>query len=84
MVNIIKPLNVEISVSNTSNTIYGSRLVRIHADTGSPTITVRAANGAMIGTFGMEPNTIEYLEKEPTDRVEASVATGMTPVAYKG
>lgn len=81
MPSIVKPLNLEISVTS-ANTVYNATLVRIRANGGAATITV-ANTSANIASFSMVNNTVEYLEKDKNDTITASVGVDCTPVAYR-
>lgn len=85
MVDIIVKVNKpEISVT-TANTVYGAALLRFYTpSSGSDAlITVRSANGDVIGSLTQPAGFVEILNKNPFDTVESNTAVLCTPVAWK-
>lgn len=82
MTRIIKPLDMEISVT-TDDDINNARLVRIFASSLSVvTVTDPTAN-TVIGSFTMPANSVEYLEKDRTHTISSTAAIKCAPVSYK-
>lgn len=75
---IIKVKGNAINVT-TANTVSSASIVRIFA-TNAATITLA---GDTVGTFNMAANTVEIVEKHPSDTIAASAAVSCTPVSYK-
>ena len=78
---IIKPTANLIAVT-TANAVANSNLVRIHASSAT-TITINTSTGDFVGTFLMPANSVEIVEKAPTDTITSSATANCTPVAYK-
>ena len=81
---IVKPLGTETTVSTTATTVTDAMLVRIYAANAS-LITIRnpSDGNAVVGTFTMAAGGIEYVEKDRTHTLEASVDVLCVPVSYK-
>lgn len=75
---IIKVKGNAINVT-TANTVSDASVVRIFA-TNAATITLA---GDTIGTFNMAINTVEIVEKQPSDTIAASAAVSCTPVSFR-
>ncbi len=75
---IIKVKGNAINVT-TANTVSDSSVVRIFA-TNAATITLA---GDTVGTFNMAINTVEIVEKQPSDTIAASAAVSCTPVSFR-
>jgi hypothetical protein len=75
---IIKVKGNAINVT-TANTVSDSSVVRIFA-TNAATITLA---GDTVGTFNMAVNTVEIVEKQPSDTIAASAAVSCTPVSFR-
>ena len=82
MSRIIKPLNIEMTVSS-ANTVYNSVLVRAYAPSDSYVIISDAVSANTIGTFTMPAGTVEYIEKEKLNTISANTAILCTPISYK-
>lgn len=78
---ILKPTANIIAVT-TANACANSTLVRIHASTAT-VVTINTSTGNYVGSFSMPANTVEVLEKAPTDTITCSSSANCTPVAYK-
>ena len=63
----------------TANTVSAASVVRIFA-TNAATITVA---GETEGSFNMAINTVEIVEKQPSDTIAATAAVSCTPISYK-
>lgn len=82
---ILKPLAEEITLSaNTSNTVFDSKLCRVHLEGGHGKVTLKYANGDVYGSFTMSQHTVELVEKNPSDTIEADQQILVVPVAYRG
>lgn len=81
---VIKVTKPEISFT-TANTVYDSVLFRFYtpASGSDALITVRAANGDIIGSLTQPAGFVEIMNKNPTDTVEANTAILCSPVAWK-
>lgn len=81
---VIKVTKPEISVT-AANTVYDSALLRFYTPAGGSDalITVRSANGAVVGSLTQPAGFVEILNKNPTDTVEANTGVLCTPVAWK-
>ena len=75
---IIKVKGNAINVT-TANTVSDASVVRIFA-TNAATITLA---GDTVGTFNMAINTVEIVEKQPSDTIAASAAVSCTPVSFR-
>ncbi len=75
---IIKVKGNAINVT-TANTVSDASVVRIFA-TNAATITLA---GDTVGTFNMAVNTVEIVEKQPSDTIAASAAVSCTPVSFR-
>lgn len=75
---IIKVKGNSINVT-TANTVSDASVVRIFA-TNAATITLA---GDTVGTFNMAVNTVEIVEKQPSDTIAASAAVSCTPVSFR-
>ena len=75
---IIKVKGNAINVT-TANTVSEASIVRIFA-TNAATITLA---GETVGTFNMAPNSVEIVEKQPSDTIAASAAVSCTPVSFR-
>ena len=61
--------------SGTATNVSSSTCVRaVNSGTGVRLITVEESGGSDIGTFSMPGATVEYIEKNPTDKIFASDA----------
>lgn len=81
---VIKVTKQEISVT-TANTVYDSALFRFYTPAGGSDalITVRSANGDVIGSLTQPAGFVEVMNKNPTDTVESNTAILCSPVAWK-
>jgi hypothetical protein len=81
---VIKLTKPEISVT-TANTVYDSALFRVYTPSGGSDalITVRSANGAVIGSMTQPAGFVEVMNKNPSDTVESNTAVLCSPVAWK-
>jgi predicted Rdx family selenoprotein len=75
---IIKVKGNAINVT-TANTVSEASIVRIFA-TNAATITLA---GETVGTFNMAANSVEIVEKQPSDTIAASAAVSCTPVSFR-
>lgn len=75
---IIKVKGNAINVTS-ANTVSDASVVRIFA-TNAATITLA---GDTVGTFNMAINTVEIVEKQPSDTIAASAAVSCTPVSFR-
>ena len=75
---IIKVKGNAINVT-AANTVSDASVVRIFA-TNAATITLA---GDTVGTFNMAINTVEIVEKQPSDTIAASAAVSCTPVSFR-
>ena len=75
---IIKVKGNAINVT-TANTVSEASIVRIFA-TNAATITLA---GETVGTFNMATNSVEIVEKQPSDTIAASAAVSCTPVSFR-
>jgi predicted Rdx family selenoprotein len=75
---IIKVKGNAINVT-AANTVSDASVVRIFA-TNAATITLA---GDTVGTFNMAVNTVEIVEKQPSDTIAASAAVSCTPVSFR-
>lgn len=78
---IIKVKGSAVDVT-TANTVSSAKLVRCFAASAA-TVTITNDDGDTLGTFKMPANTVEYVEKETTDKIASSATLSCTPVAYK-
>jgi hypothetical protein len=78
---ILKPTANIIAVT-TANTCANTMLVRIHAASAT-VVTINTSTGSYVGSFSMPANSVEIVEKAPTDTITCSVSANCTPVAYK-
>ena len=61
--------------SGTASTVGSATLVRaVNSGTTARLVTVEVAGGTDIGTFTMPGGTVEYIEKDPTDKIFAGHA----------
>jgi hypothetical protein len=79
---ILKPLNLEISVT-TADTVYNSLLVRAYASTKTLVTISDAVSANTIATFTMPAESIELIEKDKLNTISANNAILCTPVSYK-
>lgn len=81
---VIKVTKPEISVT-TANTIYDCVLFRVYTPSGGSDalITVKSANGSVIGSMTQPAGFVEIMNKGATDTVEANAAILCSPVAWK-
>ncbi len=79
---ILKPLNLEISVT-TANTVYNSSLVRAYADVKTLITISDAVSANTIATFTMPAESIELIEKDKLNTISANNAILCTPISYK-
>ena len=72
--------------SGTATNVSSATCVRaVNSGTGVRLITVEESGGTDIGTFSMPGTTVEYIEKDPTDKIFASDAEILlAAVALKG
>jgi hypothetical protein len=78
---IIKPTKEQIEVT-VEDTIEDSRLVRVYSPSANTLVTIASGN-TIIGSFTMGADSVEIVEKNPTDTISASVTILCTPVSYK-
>ena len=81
---VIKVTKPEIAVT-TANTVYDSVLFRFYTPAGGSDalITVKSANGDVIGSLTQPAGFVEVMNKNPTDTVESNTAVLCSPVAWK-
>lgn len=81
---VIKLTKPEISVT-TANTVYDCALFRVYTpvDGSDALITIRSANGAVIGSMTQPAGFVEIMNKNPTDTVDSNTAVLCSPVAWK-
>jgi len=61
--------------SGTASNVSSATLVRaVNSGTTARLVTVEVAGGTDIGTFTMPGGTVEYIEKDPTDKIFAGHA----------
>ncbi len=82
MSKILKPLNLEISVT-TANTVYNSSLVRAYAATKTLVTISDAVSANTVATFTMPAESIELIEKDRLNTISANAAILCTPISYK-
>ena len=82
MSKILKPLNLEISVT-TANTVYDSLLVRAYAASKTLVTISDAVSANTIATFTMPAESIELIEKDRLNTISANAAILCTPISYK-
>ncbi len=88
---IIKPLGVGAAAptgSGTGSNVSKARVVMCTNVAGSTTnylVTVQTASAAAtLGSFTLLGNSVQFVEKDPTDEIFAANASVLlTPVAYK-
>ncbi len=75
---IIKVKSTEAAAptgSGTATTVSSATLVRaVNSGTDVRLVTVEEAGGTDKGTFSMPGGTVEFIEKEPTDKIFANNA----------
>ena len=71
--------------SGTASNVSSATLVRaVNSGTTARLVTVEASGGTDYGTFTMPGGTIEYIEKDPTDKIFAAHAEILlAAVGYK-
>jgi len=61
--------------SGTASNVSSATCVRaVNSGTTARLVTVELAGGTDIGTFTMPGGTVEYIEKDPTDKIFAAHA----------
>ena len=61
--------------SGTASNVSSATLVRaVNSGTTVRLVTVEAAGGTDFGTFSMPGGTVEYIQKDPTDKIFAAHA----------
>jgi NAD kinase len=78
---ILKPTANLIAVTS-ANACANSTLVRIHTSAAT-VVTINTSTGNYVGSFSMPADTVEIVEKSPTDTITCSASANCTPVAYK-
>jgi len=68
----------------TATTLSNATFMRVLASTGTPTVTIKDSEGTTKGSFVMVTNVTEYVEKDPTDTIEASSTVSCTAISYRG
>ena len=75
---IIKVKTTEAAAGTSSGTgsnVSSATCVRaVNSGTTARLVTVEVAGGTDIGTFSMPGGTVEYIEKDPTDKIFAAHA----------
>ena len=71
--------------SGTATNVSSATLVRaVNSGTTARLVTVEASGGTDYGTFTMPGGTVEYIEKDPTDKIFAAHAEILlAAVGYK-
>ena len=71
--------------SGTATNLSKATCVRLFNDgTSNRTVTLEQSDGTDIGTFTLLGNSVQFVEKDPTDEIFAANASVLlTPVAYK-
>ena len=71
--------------SGTASNVSSATLVRaVNSGTTVRLVTVEASGGTDFGTFSMPGGTVEYIEKDPTDKIFAAHAEILlAAVGYK-
>ena len=71
--------------SGTATNVSSATLVRaVNSGTTVRLVTVEAAGGTDFGTFSMPGGTVEYIQKDPTDKIFAAHAEILlAAVGYK-
>lgn len=80
MPSIVKVKDQETSVTSANN-INNSQLLRVYASTNT-IVTIRKSNNDVVGTFTIPQGRVEYVEKEPTDTIEANSTILCVPIAF--
>ena len=72
--------------TGTASNVSSATCVRaVNSGTTVRLVTVEVAGGTDIGTFSMPGGTVEYIEKDPTDKIFAAHAEILlAAVALKG
>jgi len=78
---IVKPLNTELTFT-AANTVYNSRLVRVHAPALS-VLTVTNEEETVVATMTIPAGSVLILEKEPLHTITGTTTLNCVPVAYK-
>lgn len=82
MPSIIKLKSNSISINTAANTVYNASVVRITADGTTPTVTLYE-DTTLLGSITLTSNEVIYLEKEPTQTINASASINCVSVSYK-
>ena len=71
--------------SGTATNVSSATCVRaVNSGTTARLVTVEASGGTDFGTFSMPGGTVEYIEKDPTDKIFAAHAEILlAAVGYK-
>ena len=77
-----KVVGASVNVT-TGNNVNSARVVRAFASAAT-LVTVTTSADVTIGSFIMPANAVEFIEKNPTDKLVANVALQCTPAAYTG
>lgn len=76
----IKVVGASVNVT-TGDNVGSARLIRAYASAVT-LVTVTTSADVTIGSFIMPAGSIEWIEKNPTDKLVANVSLQCTPGAY--
>ena len=82
---VLKLVKPEITVGAVANTVYDSVLFRVYTPLGGTDskITIRDAQGVIVGTMTQPVGLVEIMNKGATDTIEANTSVRCVPVAWK-
>ena len=79
---LVKVLDTETDLTSATN-VSNATVVRLVNNSGSiDVVTRKTSGGTTIGSFTMTPNSVEYVEKDPSDTLEGGANILAAKVAY--
>ena len=79
---LVKVLDTETDLTSATN-VSNATVVRLVNNSGSiDVVTRKTSGGTTIGSFTMTANSVEYVEKDPSDTLEGGATILAAKVAY--
>ena len=79
---LIKVLDTETNLTSATN-VSNATVVRLVNNSSSvDVVTRKTSGGTTIGSFTMTGNSVEYVEKDPSDTLEGGATILAAKVAY--
>ena len=79
---LIKVLDTETDLTSATNVSNATVVRLVNNSTSIDVVTRKTSGGTTIGSFTMTANSVEYVEKDPSDTLEGGGTILAAKVAY--